>query len=147
MKGPSLICSMTITNLYVVWSPVMGKIAPLPCGSLRKANARGVNLKQNKEWSPSGRASDLLDTVPATPAANLVPNVVFYIPLEHTSKAERGILVTGLPRISILIAQACTLERSLQRCCTQWRNQHRWQQFPRHSHHCQTWQTVANNHL
>ena len=120
MKGPPLICSVTITNLYmyVVLSPVMGKIAPLPFGSLRKAKARGVNLKENKEWSPSGGANDLLDAVPATPAANLVPNVVFYIPLEHTSKAERGILVTGLPRISILIAQACTLERSLQRCCT-----------------------------
>ena len=89
----------------------MGKITPLPCGSLRKAKARGVNLKQNKEWSPSGGASDLLDAVPATPAANLVPNVVFYIPLEHTSKAERGILVTELPRISIFLAQACALER------------------------------------
>ena len=32
----------------LIWSflnPVMGKIAPLPCGSLRKAKARGVNLK------------------------------------------------------------------------------------------------------
>ena len=97
----------------------MGKIAPLLCGSLRKAKARGVNLKQNKEWSPSGGASDLLDAVPATPAANLVPNVEFYTPLKHTSKAKRGILVTGLLRIAILIAQACTMERSLQRCCTQ----------------------------
>ena len=105
--------------MYAVLSPVMGKIAPLPCGSLRKAKARGVNLKQKKEWSPSGGASDLLNVVPATPAANLVPNVVFYIPLEHTSKAERGILVTGLPRISILTAQACTLKRSLQCYCTQ----------------------------
>ena len=98
---------------------LMGKIAPLPCGSLRKAKARGVNLKQIKEWSPSGGPSNLLDAIPATPAADLVPNVLFYTPLEHTSKAKRGILVTGLPKISIFIAQACALERSLQRYCTQ----------------------------
>ena len=63
---------MTIMNLYFVLFPVMGKIAPLSCGGFRKAKATGVNLKQNKEWNPSGGASDLLDTVLATPAANLV---------------------------------------------------------------------------
>ena len=36
-------------------------------------------------------------------------------PLEHTSNAERGILTHGQPRFSISSAQACTLERILQR--------------------------------
>ena len=114
--GP-LVCGHTLVPMNQ--PPVMGKIAPLPCGSLRKTKARGVNLKQIKEWSLSGGPSDLLDAIPATPAADLVPNVMFYTPLEHTSKAERGILVAGLPRISIFITQACPLERSFQRYCTQ----------------------------
>ena len=59
-----------LLDLKQTITPVMGKIAPLPCGSLRKAKARGVNLKQNKEWSPSGGASDRLDAVPATPAGS-----------------------------------------------------------------------------
>ena len=36
-------------------------------------------------------------------------------PLEHTNNAERGILTHGPPRFSISSAQACTLERILQR--------------------------------
>ena len=36
-------------------------------------------------------------------------------PLEHTSNAERGILTHGQPRFFISSAQACTLERILQR--------------------------------
>ena len=35
-------------------------------------------------------------------------------PLEHTSNAERGILMHGQPIFSISSAQACTLERILQ---------------------------------
>ena len=35
-------------------------------------------------------------------------------PLEHTSNAERGILMHGQPRFSISSAQACTLKRNLQ---------------------------------
>ncbi len=53
-------------------------------------------------------------TVPAAPAAELVPNVLLCIPLDYIGEAERGILTTGHPRISIHSAQACTLERSLQ---------------------------------
>ena len=36
-------------------------------------------------------------------------------PLEHTSNTERGILTHGQPRFSISSAQACILERILQR--------------------------------
>ena len=36
-------------------------------------------------------------------------------PLEHTSNTKRGILTHGQPRFSISSAQACTLERILQR--------------------------------
>ena len=35
--------------------------------------------------------------------------------MEHTSNAERGILTDGQPRFSISSAQACALERILQR--------------------------------
>ena len=38
---------------------------------------------------------------PATPAANLMPNVLLCIPLDHTRKAERGVLMSGQPSSSI----------------------------------------------
>ena len=50
-------------------------------------------------------------------------------PLEHTSNAERGILTHGQPRFSISSAQACTLERILQRHLMV-STQHRKQQLP-----------------
>ena len=42
-----------------------------------------------------------LHIVPATPAAKLVPSVMPRIPLDYTSKAERGVLISGQFRISI----------------------------------------------
>ena len=59
---------------------------------------------------------------PTAPAANPVPNVLLCIPLDYTGEAERGILTTGQPRISIHFAQACALERSLQCRCFSDRN-------------------------
>ncbi len=54
----------------------------------------------------------------AAPAAKLVPNVPLCIPLDYIGEAERGILMTGHPRISTHFAQACALERSLQCRCS-----------------------------
>ena len=50
-------------------------------------------------------------------------------PLEHTSNAKRGILTHGQPRLFISSAQACTLERILQRHLMV-STQHRKQQLP-----------------
>ena len=38
---------------------------------------------------------------PATPAANLMPNVLLCIPVDHTREAERGVLMSGQPSSSI----------------------------------------------
>ncbi|RUS71247.1 hypothetical protein EGW08_020992 [Elysia chlorotica] len=46
-----------------------------------------------------------------TPAANLVPNVLLYFPLDHISKADRRVLMYGHFRISKHFAQAFVLER------------------------------------
>ncbi len=73
------------------------------------AECEGVN-PPNQEWNPEGLYSR---TVPAAPATELVPNVLLCIPLDYIGEAERGILMTGHPRISIHSAQACALERSL----------------------------------
>ena len=37
----------------------------------------------------------------ATPAANLMPNVLLCIPLDHTREAGRGVLMSGQPTSSI----------------------------------------------
>ncbi len=57
-------------------------------------------------------------TVPAAPAAELVSNVLLCIPLDYIGEAERWILTTGHPRISIHSAQACALDKSLQCRCS-----------------------------
>lgn len=65
------------------------------------------------EWSPKGNFI-ATNTVSAAPASKLVPNIMFCIPLNHISKVERGILMIGQPRFSIIYAQACVLKRSLE---------------------------------
>lgn len=73
------------------------------------------------------RLDDNYVFLPAASAANLVPNVVLCIPLDHTSKAERGIMKYGQPMISILQAQARALERSLQPRFRAWKQHGSWQ--------------------
>ena len=74
----------------------------------------GVNPDRKPGVEPLRRLGVTADPLPAAPAAKLMPDVLFCSPLDHISKAERGILTIGQPRISILPAQACALERSLQ---------------------------------
>ena len=58
-----------------------------------------------------------------------MPNVLLCCPLDHISKAKRGILIIGHPRISIHFVQACTLERSLKCQCSELQKQHGRQQL------------------
>ena len=52
--------------------------------------------------------------LPATPAANLIPNVLRCIPLDPVSEAERGPCCVGSARPPYTFAQASALKRSLQ---------------------------------
>ena len=79
-----------------------------------EGKATGVNPDRKSGVEPLRRLDVDYDFLPATPASKLVPNVMLSIPLDPTSKDERGILKPGQPRISIFYAQACVLERSLQ---------------------------------
>ena len=38
---------------------------------------------------------------PATPAADLMPNILLCFPLDHTRESERGVLMSGQPSSSI----------------------------------------------
>ena len=89
---------------------------------------------------PRRRTSAYYSLTLATSAANPVPNVLLCIPLDFTGKAERRVLTTGHPRISIHLAQACALERSFQcRCPSDRTNtgdpQHRGPSKGRNSHY------------
>lgn len=61
----------------------------------------GVNPEDKSGVEPLRRLVVNYDFLPAAPAAKLVPNVSLCVPLDHTSKADRGILTTGHPKISI----------------------------------------------
>ena len=74
----------------------------------------GVNPDKKSGVEPLRRLGVTVDPLPAAPAAKLMPSVSPCFPLDHISKAERGILMTGHPRISIYSAQASALERPLQ---------------------------------
>lgn len=69
------------------------------------AECGGVN-PSNQEWSPEGGQFPVFTHCSAAPTAKLVPNVLLCIPLDYIGGAERGILMTGHPRISIHSAQA-----------------------------------------
>jgi len=91
--------------------------------------ATGVNPETKSGVEPLRQLDVSHDSLLAAPAAKLVPNVLLCAPLDYTSEAERGILTTGHPRISIHFAQACALERSLQCRCPQRLKQHGRQQL------------------
>ena len=92
-EGKLLFQTSSALRLY----PFMGK-------------ARGVNPTQIQSGAPE-------DGLVITLSLFLEPSwcqTSLRIPLDPTGKAERGILMTGQPRISYTLAQACALERLLQ---------------------------------
>ncbi|KAI0207535.1 hypothetical protein LSAT2_007803 [Lamellibrachia satsuma] len=70
-------------------------------------NKMEVRLSNNKH------VAIVLPGLLLAPAAKLVPNVMLRIPFDPTSKAERGILMTGQPRISYTLTQAYALDLRL----------------------------------
>ena len=74
--------------------------------SVFKSERLGSKPYKKSGVEPLRRSGVRLDTLPAAPAAKLMPNVLLCSPLDNISKAERVILTTGLPRISIHSAQA-----------------------------------------
>ncbi|KAK3875478.1 hypothetical protein Pcinc_019653 [Petrolisthes cinctipes] len=99
-------------------------------GYLIAGKASGANPEDKSGVEPRRRLDVDINFLPAAPAAKLVPDVLLYFPLGYISKAERGIAGTGHTRISIYLAQACALERSLQCHCLQYQKQHGRQQIP-----------------
>lgn len=89
----------------------------------------GVNPDTKSGVEPLRRLDVNLDFLPAAPTAKLVPDVPLWIPLDHTSEAERVIPASGQPRISTHFAQACALERSLHCRYSQRQKQHGRQQL------------------
>ena len=59
--------------------------------------ASGVNPEEKSGVEPLRRLVVNFDFFPAAPAAKLVPDVLLRSPLDHTSEAERGTLVSGQP--------------------------------------------------
>ncbi|XP_076469990.1 uncharacterized protein LOC143300280 [Babylonia areolata] len=86
--------------------------------------ASGVNPEENSGVGAPKAVGRCTDFLPAAPAAKLVPNVSLCVPSDYIGEAERGILTTGQPRISINFAQAHALERSLQCRCPQRQEEH-----------------------
>ena len=92
----------------------------------------GANLT-NQEWSPEGGLVPCKHHSGSSCSQAGAKRHV-HIPLDPISKAKRGILTTGQPRIPILLAQACTLDRSLQPHSRGWEKHGSWQSTGYKSH-------------
>ncbi|XP_076442831.1 uncharacterized protein LOC143281507 [Babylonia areolata] len=77
----------------------------------RTRKASGENPEEKSGVGAPKAVGRCTDFLPAAPAAKLVPNVSLCVPSDCIGEAERGILKTGQPRISINFAQGHALER------------------------------------
>lgn len=81
------------------------------------AECGGVN-PPNQEWSPEGGQLPVFTHCSGSSCSRAGAKRIDLHSFGLQGEAERGILTTGHPRISIHSAQACALERSLQCRCS-----------------------------